>query len=200
MPELDWFSHSFAQRNRGCFGSVHCDIAPQQHCVQESFWWEVIGSNLNRQKTQSTVTTMQALMLPRCSRQGTLRLCVCSPRNLHGCFHTLRCSQSAEVTWLSTRSQRKIPMTNGRNRRSATADSRHTFGLANWLRHAPTKCWWCSDWQTCMTRCAPTNDSHPALNQCDSKANSAWNSDYDNQFLLRNRAQMQHNLLPPTIP
>ena len=38
---------SFCTNTGWCFGTVHCDIAPQQHCVQETFWWKVTGSNLN---------------------------------------------------------------------------------------------------------------------------------------------------------
>jgi len=33
VPELDWFNHSFVQRNRGYFGAVHCNVTPQQHCA-----------------------------------------------------------------------------------------------------------------------------------------------------------------------
>jgi len=83
-PELDWFDNSFVQRNRGHFGTVHHDIAPQQCCVQESFQWKVTGSNLNgqTQSLRSEPSTLagneQAL---NARRHGTLTPCEFCPRD-----------------------------------------------------------------------------------------------------------------------
>jgi len=79
-----------------------------------------------------------------------------------------------EVTWLSMRSQRKIPRTNGRNTRSAAADSRHTCGLANRMQCTPTD----NNGRTWCTPTALRSDSHRTQKWQDSQANAAWHSDW----------------------
>jgi len=115
-PEIGWQKHPFVQNAGWCFGTVHCDIAPQQCCVQESFQWKVIGSNLNGRKDSVNSHHSE----PSATRQRTPRLCGVSPTCPRSLAHTRRRSQSVKSHDFA-RSQRKIPMTNGRDTRSAAA-------------------------------------------------------------------------------
>jgi len=91
MPELDWFNHSFVQRNRGHFGLVHHNVVLQQCCVWKVSNKKDQGSTLNGHSHCKASPQAAALQQARCTT--TVRS---MPNGSFVGTHMLRHSQSVK--------------------------------------------------------------------------------------------------------
>ena len=143
VSELDWLKTSFCKNTGWCFGTVHCDIVPQLHCV----WKESVRrSHVSTSMVSYNVNLPKSKVHFNCT--GTAQR-----SSFCGHWHMLRCSQSIKNVSASMVAdiKRKILTRQQPNCRHAPA--------ARTLR--------------LLSLPKTVNDSHPTLKQCVSHNNFA---------------------------